>query len=118
MKALPNVVLSGYMPHHEAVAKMKAADGLLLVIPEIPGNEGILTGKLFEYIGSGKPILGIGPVQGDAAHILHASGAGRMVAPGDEPSMADWMQKPTRAAGAEERYTRSALTQQLLTLLP
>ncbi|MDQ3109035.1 MAG: glycosyltransferase family 4 protein [Bacteroidota bacterium] len=59
-----------HVSHHEAIAQMKAADVLLLVIPDANGNKGILTGKLFEYLASGVPILCIGPVDGDAAEII------------------------------------------------
>jgi hypothetical protein len=49
-----------------------------LIIPDVAKNNGILTGKLFEYIGSGHPIIGIGPVYGDAAKILNESQTGKM----------------------------------------
>lgn len=59
-----------YRPHHEAIELMVCSDILLLIIPELKENEGILTGKLFEYIASGTPIILIGPPNGDAAVIL------------------------------------------------
>jgi hypothetical protein len=67
-----------YVPHPEAIQTMKNAGVLLLVINRVPGAEGIMTGKLYEYLASGRPILGIGPVAGDAAAVLEATGAGRM----------------------------------------
>ena len=36
-------------------------------------------GKLYEYLGSGKPILMIGPADSDAARILQQTGAGMTV---------------------------------------
>ncbi len=65
-----------HVSHHEAIAQMKAADVLLLVIPDAKGNKGILTGKLFEYLASQRPILCIGPVDGDAADIIRSCDAG------------------------------------------
>ena len=59
-----------YKPHQEAVEYMVNSSILLLIIPEIEENEGILTGKLFEYIASGASIILIGPINGDAAAIL------------------------------------------------
>ena len=47
---------------------------LLLIIDRIKNNTGILTGKLFDYLAVGKPILGIGPIDGDAARILQETG--------------------------------------------
>jgi glycosyltransferase involved in cell wall biosynthesis len=67
-----------HVAHHEAIAFMQSSDVLLLLIPHMKHNRGIVTGKIFEYIASGRPVLGIGPVDGDAAVILQKSGAGRM----------------------------------------
>lgn len=65
-----------YVSHKKAVAYMCASDILLLCIPDIPQNKGILTGKVFEYLASQKPILLIGPSDGDAAELLERSGVG------------------------------------------
>lgn len=68
------VVFSDYLPHSKAIEMMATSDLLLLVIPDVEHNELILTGKIFEYIAVGKPILMIGPAQGDASHILAQMG--------------------------------------------
>ena len=60
-------ILNDYLPHDEAISKMISSDILLLLIPK--NRSEILTGKLFEYIGCGKPILCIGP-KGDASDII------------------------------------------------
>ncbi len=73
-----SVYFSGHVNHHEAVAKMQEADMLLLVIPDIAQNEGIITGKLFEYLAASRPVLGIGPKNGDAAELLKKTKAGEM----------------------------------------
>ena len=62
--------IAPFIPHKEAVQRMSAADVLLFVIPESKGNKLIITGKLFEYLATGNPILSIGPVSGDAAELL------------------------------------------------
>lgn len=67
-----------HVEHSEAIRQMKASDMLLLVVPEIINNEGIITGKVFEYLASERPILGIGPVNGDASGILEKTGSGKM----------------------------------------
>ena len=43
-----------YVPHDEAVALMRAADGLVLLQH---AEHGCLTGKFFEYVGAARPIL-------------------------------------------------------------
>ena len=65
-----SVEIGSYKPHHEAIELMVSSDILLLIIPKLKENKGILTGKLFEYIASGTPIILIGPPDGDAATIL------------------------------------------------
>ncbi len=66
-----------YVPHLESIAYLKSSDALFLAIPDVPKNEGILTGKLFEYLAVNKPILCLGPVNGDAAEIISDCQAGK-----------------------------------------
>jgi glycosyltransferase involved in cell wall biosynthesis len=73
-----------HVKHEESVAYLQNADALFLAIPDVPQNEGILTGKLFEYLAAKKPIIGIGPVNGDAASIINECGAGSMFSYNDE----------------------------------
>jgi glycosyltransferase involved in cell wall biosynthesis len=65
-----------HIPHESSIAALLASSVQLLIIPEIHDNKGILTGKLFDYLGTGKPILGIGPVDGEAAEIVYQCQAG------------------------------------------
>ncbi len=64
------VKLLGYLAHKDAIVYQNSSDALLLVINKTKNNKTILTGKIFEYIASGKPIICIGPKNGDAAAIL------------------------------------------------
>ncbi len=59
-----------YVEHQKAVEYMINSDLLLLIIPNTENNKGILTGKLFEYVATGNPIIYIGPNNGDALEIL------------------------------------------------
>lgn len=65
-----NVEVQPFMPHRLLLQEILNAAVLLVVIPNVENNKGIVTGKLFEYIGSGRPILVIGPPNGDAADIV------------------------------------------------
>ena len=65
-----------YVSHAEAIAYMRSADALLLFIPNVPNNEGILTGKLFEYLASERKILLFGPENGDAMKLIKECEAG------------------------------------------
>ncbi|MBE0673323.1 MAG: glycosyltransferase [Bacteroidales bacterium] len=61
------VTFREYCNHTGAIREMLDSSVLLLLIPDHRSNKVILTGKLFEYIATGKPILCIGPTDGDAA---------------------------------------------------
>ncbi|WP_461206455.1 glycosyltransferase family protein [Clostridium sp. DL1XJH146] len=50
-----------YLPHEESLEQLCMANALLLIIDEGEGSEGIYTGKIFEYIRTGKPILAVVP---------------------------------------------------------
>ncbi|MBW6516299.1 MAG: glycosyl transferase [Candidatus Cloacimonetes bacterium] len=69
----------GYLNHLRAISEMSNADILILLINKCSDNKGILTSKLFEYIGSKTFIIGIGPTDGEAAEILEKYNAGKMV---------------------------------------
>jgi hypothetical protein len=71
-----------YVPHHESLQYLLASDVLLLIIDDAPANKGILTGKLFEYLGARKPILALAP-EGDAADLIRDVKAGVVVHPSD-----------------------------------
>ena len=103
-----------YVPHAAAVAEMRRADALLLPIPRAEGAEGILTGKLFEYLAAGRPIVGIGPVDGDAAQIVRDTHAGAFFDWDDADGLTDALRvllddhaRGTPRAGASPDAARS-----------
>ncbi|HUR30427.1 MAG TPA: glycosyltransferase [Saprospiraceae bacterium] len=59
-----------FMPHDEAVIKQQQAQILLLLINNTPNAKTIIPGKLYEYLGSGRPILAIGPKDSDSAKVI------------------------------------------------
>ncbi len=65
-----------YLPHDKVAGEQKSASVLLLILNDTPNSKGILTGKLFEYLASGRPVLCIGPEDGDAAAIIHETRSG------------------------------------------
>ena len=71
-----------YVSHKEAVSYMQASDVLLLFLPNVPNNEGILTGKLFEYLAAGNKILLFGPQHGDAMRLINECSAGECYSDG------------------------------------
>ncbi|MEM0998503.1 MAG: glycosyltransferase family 4 protein [Bacteroidota bacterium] len=67
-----------YLPHPEAVRRQGQAQVLYLSINDTPNAKGVITGKIFEYLAAGRPILCQGPEDGDAAVIVRDTGAGRV----------------------------------------
>lgn len=72
-----------YADHKTAITYMMESSALLLIIPDHISNRSIITGKIFEYLASGKPVLCIGPVDGDAAEIIESSKHGMCAAHND-----------------------------------
>jgi len=64
------VSFHGFVSQKQALSEMLAADALLLYIPSGQNTDSVFTGKIFEYLGSGKPILAIVPPQGIAAQTV------------------------------------------------
>ncbi len=63
-----------YCEHPDAIRHMMSSSLLLLIIPDHHSNKSILTGKIFEYLATEKPILLLGPEDGDAARLLALCG--------------------------------------------
>ena len=80
---------STYIPHSKVSAEhRKSSILLLLLMPDsVPRAKGLLTGKLFEYLASGRPILCIGPEDGDAARLIQETHAGITVGFNDKDKM-------------------------------
>ncbi|HLN54105.1 MAG TPA: glycosyltransferase family 4 protein [Lentimicrobium sp.] len=72
----PNLEITEYKPHNEIISFQQHSRVLLLIINDTPNAKLILPGKFFEYLASARPILCIGPEDGDAAKIIAQSGAG------------------------------------------
>ena len=71
-----NIVLLGYKAHPEAVLEQRTASVLILPLRNDPDYALILPGKLFEYLASRRPVLGIGQEDGAMARVLSDCRAG------------------------------------------
>ena len=72
------VKLKGYMPHKKCLELIMNSDVVLLLIT----SKENLTGKMFEYLASQKPILAIAPMDGLASKLIRSLDAGVIVPPG------------------------------------
>jgi len=125
LQMLPPAVtfqLESYQEHKRIIKVICQADILLLIIPNTPDNQGIVTGKLFEYLASGKPILGLGPTNGDAAQIVRETGTGEIfdytadLSPALQNAIDNW-EKDIRLKpiiSAISNYSRRNLTEKLV----
>jgi hypothetical protein len=68
-----------YLDHKDVSKYQASSQVLLLSINEVPSAKGIITGKIFEYLQAKRPILAIGPEDGDAAMILKNTNAGTII---------------------------------------
>lgn len=76
-----------YVPHDEVLRYQRSSHVLLVSINNTPNAAGILPGKFFEYLASGRPILAIGPKKSDIGKVLELTGAGMIVEPEDVDGM-------------------------------
>lgn len=79
-----NLEKTEYLSHNEAIAKQQTSQILLLLINNSANAKGILTGKFFEYLAAGRPILAVGPADGEVANVLEETQAGVIVGFEDE----------------------------------
>lgn len=78
------VIEKPFLPHDEAILEMHHSSLLYLPIPQLGNNRSIITGKIFEYLAVRRPILSVGPIDGDAALILKSAERDAMIAYEDE----------------------------------
>ncbi|MGH8529911.1 MAG: glycosyltransferase [Nevskiales bacterium] len=64
--------------YDESLRLQRKADALLFLTWANPGHAGIMTGKIYEYLGARRPLLLIGPQADDVARMVQARGAGRL----------------------------------------
>lgn len=82
-----NLYTSGYIPHEEILKIQQSSAILLLLINQIKSSLGMIPGKLFEYLAAQRPILVIGPENGDAASIVRETKSGVISEFGDEEGL-------------------------------
>lgn len=113
----------GYVNHEKSIEYLFRSSILLLVVPKVASNKGILTGKFFEYLASRKPVLAIGPTDGDLAQIVKETNCGKIFdynnVPGIRVFLQEKLQNPESESNPEQVrwYSRRMLTQQIAGIL-
>ena len=116
-----------YIPHDQIQEQQASSQVLLLFINNTPNAKGILTGKLFEYIAAGRPILCIGPEDGDAARIIKEAKSGTTIGFENKEKMKEVVLEyfrqfnsdslPNHETTSIEKYSRKALAGEYAKLL-
>jgi glycosyltransferase involved in cell wall biosynthesis len=120
---------TGYLAHGESVALLRSADLLFLPMHDLPPGTraGLVPGKTYEYLATGKPILAAVP-DGDARDLLTEAGSARICRPTDSAAMAKaisaeielWRagrRAPPPSAPVVARYERRRQTAELARVL-
>jgi glycosyltransferase involved in cell wall biosynthesis len=116
---------SGNIPHAQLMDVYASSAVLLLILTGYKDAAGYMPGKLFEYLATGLPILGTGPVQGDAANLLKETKAGEMIDSADLDQMKTVLNKYYRSwknnefleRNSHALYSRKETTKLLIKLL-
>lgn len=113
----------GPVPHGQALMLMKQADVLYLPVPTGYYATASLPGKLFEYLGCGRPVLAVVPEASEVWRVLGDAGGGVRCEPGDVHALADlllaWLRGEARVAPPSgiERYSRAETSRRLARVL-
>ncbi len=122
----PYLTKINYLSHDKIVKFQKQARVLLLLIPNTDNSKLIITGKLFEYLAAGRPVLAIGPTDGDAAEIINDMKAGMISGFGDNNRLKNnilalyhnYKKGELQInKGDVSKYSRKNLTKELVNLL-
>ena len=120
-----NVIDLGYQPHAVAVEEQRKASLLILPLRKEPEYKAVLPGKLFEYLASWRPVLGIGQPDGAMSMILNTTKTGIVLNWEDHMSISRfidmcWMRHLAGELTVEDadisRFSRKELTCQMAEL--
>lgn len=117
-----NIEFIPFSAHTTAIRNMLEASALLLIIPDHQSSRSIITGKLFEYLTSGKPVICLGPADGDAAEILKETGHGATFDYDDSEAISEYLISLSSNSEIQEKvshtiYSRENLVKKVIALL-
>lgn len=113
------------VPHNEVVSRYTSCTLLLLILAHTEIAVGNMPGKMYEYMASGTPILGIGPNNGDAAELIHRTHSGAVIERNHIEQMGefivthynDWKKGEMIVTKKAPEYSRESLTKKFCQLL-
>lgn len=87
LRVYPHIRFVPFASHRAALDEMVNSELLILLINRYVDEPGVIPLKLFEYTGSGTPVLGLGDPKGRSAQILQSHNAGEMIDYADQPAI-------------------------------
>lgn len=116
------VKISGYVNRKEILAIQRQADALIFLDWKDTTIDGILSGKIFEYLHAGTPILGVGSYSRLApGHVLEASGCGLCLEDSSEriesvinQLLAGYLVPYSPNPSVLQRYSRQTLAEKMI----
>jgi glycosyltransferase involved in cell wall biosynthesis len=116
----------GYLSHDKAIDEM--ANSSMLIITNFPNesSKGIIPGKIFEYLATGKQIISFGPNEADVAKILDETNAGKHFSYQDSEAIKNFISEKFELwkngnlhenAGNIDKFSRRNLTKNLADIL-
>ncbi len=118
--------LHDYLTHSESIRMMAKASLLLLLLDKNASMKGRMTGKIFEYLATQNPILGLGYVHADPSVVLNETGAGELIDYDDAKGIREFILSKFRdqennsrkdISAEIDKYSRESLTRDLAQLL-
>lgn len=116
-----------YAPHKDAIASNMDSNLLLLLLGDDPVYKMVFTGKIFEYLRSGRPILALAPKDGVVDLLLRETGHGKAFLGTQIPEIKQMiLEEYTKWKNGEsivysgqgiQKYERKALTAKLAEVL-
>jgi glycosyltransferase involved in cell wall biosynthesis len=101
----PFIRLMGHVTRDEALFAQRSASLLLLLESSAAKARGVLTGKLFEYMTTGRPILCIGSrPEYEIGNVLRKTGTGRVFGPDEYESLGDVLLETFSGKGLYQEY--------------
>ncbi len=70
------VEVESALPHEEALQRMQSMTALLVIAWEVRQGDAPVAGKLYEYVGSGRPVLVCAPGHYEARRLIEGRGLG------------------------------------------
>jgi len=116
----------GYLSHDKAIDEMANSSMLLITNFPTESSKGIIPGKIFEYLATGKQIISFGPDEADVAKILDESKAGKHFSYKDSEAIKNFIIEKfelwrsgnlSENTGNIEQFSRRNLTKTLADIL-